>query len=77
MSAAGVSDSARVDSCLCVQAQEELGGPAPGPLSGAAQGDLLGRCEQQFAQLEKVKQAARPRSSHEAGSKATKQAARP
>lgn len=42
-----------------------LGGLAPTQLSGAAQGELMDLCEQQFAQLEKVKAEWKPQQSYE------------
>lgn len=38
-----------------------LGGLAPTQLSGAAQSELMDLCEQQFAQLEKVKAEWKPK----------------
>lgn len=43
-----------------------LGGLAPTQLSGAAQSELLDLCEQQFAQLEKVKAEWKAQQSYEA-----------
>lgn len=42
-----------------------LGGLAPTQLSGAAQSELMDLCEQQFAQLEKVKAEWKPQQSYE------------
>lgn len=42
-----------------------LDGLPPTQLSGAAQGELMDMCEQQFAQLEKVKAEWKPQHSYE------------
>lgn len=41
--------------CARVQAEERPGGQAPAGLSEAARSELMELCEDQFAQLEKVK----------------------
>lgn len=40
---------------MCFQTEEELSGLAHAELSEVAQSELMELCEQQFAQMEKVK----------------------
>lgn len=45
---------------VCVQTEEKPGGQAPAELSEEARNELLELCEDQFAQLEKVKWRSKP-----------------